>query len=70
MDTKAKTPCVALTLTVKEAAQRLGISHISAYGAVERGEIPAIRLGRRILVPVAALERMLDAAGSSKTEAA
>ena len=40
-----------LTLTVEEAAASLGISRASAYEAVRRGEIPAIRIGRRILVP-------------------
>ena len=46
-----------LTLTVEEAAASLGISRASADEAVRRGEIPAIRIGRRILVPLAALER-------------
>ena len=48
------------TLTVEQAANVLGISRGSAYEAIRRGEIPSIRLGRRILVPLPALERMLD----------
>jgi excisionase family DNA binding protein len=51
-----------LTLTVEEAATSLGISRASAYEAVRRGDIPAVRIGRRILVPRAALERFLDSA--------
>lgn len=51
-------------LTVEEAGQRLGLSRPSAYQAVKRGEIPIIRIGRRILVPVAALEKLLANAGS------
>ena len=47
------------TLTVDEAALRLGIGRNAAYDAVKCGEIPSIRIGRRLLVPVAALERML-----------
>lgn len=31
----------------------------SAYGAVARGEIPSIRVGHRIMVPVVPLRRML-----------
>lgn len=50
------------TLTVDEAALRLGIGRNAAYDAVKRGEIPSIRIGRRLLVPVAALERMLAGA--------
>lgn len=51
-----------LTLTVEEAAATLGISRAFAYEAVSRGEIPSIRIGRRVLVPRAALERMLGGA--------
>jgi len=50
-----------LTLTVEEAATLLGISRSFAYEAVTRGEIPSIRIGRRILVPKAALQRMVGA---------
>lgn len=49
-----------LTLTVEEAAEILGLSRAFAYEAVRRGEIPSIRIGRRILVPRAALQRLLD----------
>jgi excisionase family DNA binding protein len=48
-----------LTLTVEEAAERLGISRNHAYASVKSGAIPAIRIGRRLLVPKAALERKL-----------
>lgn len=47
------------TLTVEEAGRRLGISRNHAYDAVKTGEIPAIRIGRRWLVPKVALERKL-----------
>jgi excisionase family DNA binding protein len=49
-----------LTVTVEEAARLLGIGRNSAYEAVRRGEIPAIRIGKRFVVPKAALERMLS----------
>jgi excisionase family DNA binding protein len=48
-----------LVLTVEEAGQLLGLSRPSAYLAVKRGQIPIIKVGRRILVPKAALEKML-----------
>lgn len=48
-----------LTLTVEEAAGLIGISRAFAYEAVRRGEIPSIRIGRRVLVPRAALHRLL-----------
>lgn len=50
---------VKATLTVHEAAALLGIGRGLAYEQVLAGRIPSIRLGRRILVPRAALEAML-----------
>ncbi len=44
-------PPQRLTMTVEEAAVVLGISRATAYDAVSRGEIPCIRIGRRILIP-------------------
>jgi excisionase family DNA binding protein len=55
-------PQSRLTLTVEEVAATLGISRAFAYEAVRRGEIPSIRIGRRVLVPRAPLERLLDGA--------
>lgn len=49
----------AETTTVIEAAKRLGIGRNQAYDAVRRGELPSIRIGKRIVIPTAALDRML-----------
>jgi len=46
-------------ITLKEAASILRISRGSAYEAAKRGQIPTIRIGRRLLVPLVGLERML-----------
>ena len=46
--------------TLSEVAALLRISRGSAYEAAKRGEIPAIRIGRRLLVPSDALERLLS----------
>jgi excisionase family DNA binding protein len=56
-----------VTITVDEAAVRLGISRGSAYAAARRGELPAIRLNRRIVVPRVAFERWLESAGSGES---
>lgn len=53
-------------LTVQEAAEVLRVSRDVAYEAVRRGEIPSVRIGRRIVVPTAALKRLL---GMETTEA-
>lgn len=42
-----------------DTGRALGLSKASTYDAVSRGEIPSIRIGRRILVPTAALRNML-----------
>jgi excisionase family DNA binding protein len=49
-----------LVFTVAEAGELLGISRAFAYELVARGELPVIRLGRRIVVPKAALLAMVD----------
>jgi excisionase family DNA binding protein len=46
-------------LTVDEAAKVLRLGRSAAYKAVRAKEIPSIRIGRRILVPVAALDDKL-----------
>jgi excisionase family DNA binding protein len=50
-----------LVLSVTEAAGLLGISRGLAYELVARGELPSLRLGRRIVVPRRALEVLLEA---------
>ncbi len=47
------------TYSVPEAGKILGIGRSAAYEAARTREIPTIRIGKRILVPVAALERLL-----------
>ena len=51
------------TFTVPEAGRVLGIGRSAAYEAARTGQIPTIRIGKRILVPRAALERLLDDPG-------
>ena len=47
------------TLSIEDAGKVLGLSRASAYAAAQSGALPCIRLGRRLLVPKAALERLL-----------
>jgi excisionase family DNA binding protein len=57
-----------LTYTLTEAASRLGISRALAYEAAQRGELPVCRIGRRVLVPRAALLRLLGQDGPSGSQ--
>jgi len=51
-----------LTMSFEEAGELLGISRAFAYELVARGELPHLRLGRRLLVPRKALHELLEAA--------
>ena len=61
------------TLTVDEAHRIIGKDKISRggfYAAINRREIPHLRLGHRILIPRHAFLKWLEAAGESTPEAA
>jgi len=48
-----------VTFTVEETAKLLGIGRQLAYNRVKTGEIPVIKIGRRLLVPRSALQKLL-----------
>jgi excisionase family DNA binding protein len=49
-----------LVVSVQKAANLLGISRNATYEAVRIGEIPSIKIGRRVIIPRAALMKMLS----------
>ena len=57
--TRKRRPIKRLTYTVPEAGAKLGIGRNSAYSAAHKGQIPTIRIGDRLVVPIAAFHRML-----------
>lgn len=58
-----------LTVSVEEAAALLGISRALAYELVRRGDLPCLRLGRRVVVPRKALENFIEAATTPTPQA-
>lgn len=52
-------PRTEATVTIPRAGQVLKISRTSAYLAAKNGQIPTIRVGRRLLVPTARLLELL-----------
>ncbi len=52
-------PHLQPTLSVPAAGRYLGLGRAQAYAAASRGDIPTLRVGRRILVPTALLARRL-----------
>ncbi len=47
------------TMTVEEAGELMGLSRGSAYKAVRAGELPVIKVGKRLLIPTARLRAVL-----------
>jgi excisionase family DNA binding protein len=56
------------TLNVPEAAKMLGIGRSAAYAAAASGELPTIRIGKRILVPLAAIDSLLGHGENRETD--
>jgi hypothetical protein len=51
------------TMSVPAAGKKyFGLSRNGAYDAAKRGDIPTVKIGRLLRVPVRALEQMLDCA--------
>ena len=46
-------------VSVEEISARLGISRDLVYDGLRRGEIPGLRIGRRIIVPRSRFDRWL-----------
>jgi excisionase family DNA binding protein len=53
-------------LSVNECAKMLQISRGSAYQAIATGEIPHLKIGRRILIPRVAIQKLLESAGNKE----
>ncbi len=60
----------AAVLTVREVAAILRIGRNQAYERIAAGQIPAVRIGRTIRVPAAAIRRLLDEAGAEQGQEA
>ena len=54
------------TMTAHELATLLGVDRKTVYQGALRGEIPSIRIGRRVLFPHSAIESWLSASTSSR----
>jgi Helix-turn-helix domain len=59
------------TITVPDAGREyFGLSRNAAYAAAQRGDIPTIRIGKLLRVPVRALEQIIDAVPVKRAEVA
>jgi len=59
-----------LTLSIPDAGKKyFGLSRNGSYAAAKRGDLPIIKIGAKLRVPVRQLERMLDSAAPRPTTA-
>lgn len=58
-DRQLPDPDTEPTISVDRAAVIIGISRRCAYAAVEHGELPAVRIGKRIVIPTAKFLRQI-----------
>jgi excisionase family DNA binding protein len=63
-------PYERVVLTVEQAGALLGLSRGSAYLAARRGQLPTLKFGSRLVVPVAALEKLLASVEPGQGQAA
>jgi excisionase family DNA binding protein len=54
-----------LGISVPEAGKRLGLGRNASYDAAHRGELPVVKFGRKMVVPLVALQRKLESAGGA-----
>ena len=58
-----------IAIGVKEAAARLGVSHWALRRWIKAGLLRAVRLGRRVLIETAELERFLERSRTGGSDA-
>jgi excisionase family DNA binding protein len=63
--TARSTPPKAKMVKVRDAAGLLGITELAVRAAIRRRDIPAVRVGRQLLIPRAALEALLSPEGTT-----
>jgi excisionase family DNA binding protein len=49
-----------LCITVEEMGRRIGVGRVGAYALASTEGFPALRIGKRILIPTDALKRWLE----------
>jgi hypothetical protein len=54
IDRRIPDPIETPTITVKRYAQIVGIGLRTAYVGIESGEVPCIKIGRRVVIPTRA----------------
>jgi excisionase family DNA binding protein len=56
---------MAISFSVREAAKQCGLSERTIHSAIQRGDLKVLRVGRRVLVTPASLEKYLNTGKST-----
>ena len=67
--TQQSSPGTKMTLTVREAAEMIGISKPKIYELIREGEIPSIHVGKKIVIARQALLDWLSEGDSNGKKA-
>lgn len=59
---------ISPTLTINETAKLLRLGRNQVYEAARRGELPTMRIGKRVLVLAVPLNRMLSGGNAQEVE--
>ena len=65
-----KSPVEPKAVSVPEAALLLGISEKAAYAAAKAGELPTLKFGQTVIVPLLALDEYMRSAYKPKNNSA
>lgn len=49
-----------LTTSINDAAKALGIGRTSVYALIRTGQLETVKLGRRTLIKVSSIHRLVD----------
>lgn len=60
---------IKTVISVEEFAHQYGISRTAAYQLAKSAGFPSARLGKRVIIPVEALERWIANGGTAQREA-
>lgn len=57
-----------IAYTVNEVAQALGVCKATVRKVIHSGDLEAVRAGRKLLIPVAALKAFIASGGTKQAE--
>jgi len=66
---RSNTPVESRFYSVRDVARMLGVSAMTVYRSIADGEVPAVRIRNRLIIPASAIDDMVRAAGAYTAQA-